>query len=122
MSSELTNENYTTAIEKQQQFLNYISQLNEIIKPIFNEEREILNDIAQLNNEIKMTVLVIPVIGSFSAGKSTLINSFLGKEYLFTDVRPETALAAELHYSNNEKLLQLRIMTRKKSILLTKEI
>ncbi|OOF43489.1 hypothetical protein BKK50_04680 [Rodentibacter rarus] len=109
MSNELLNESFnsSTSIEKQQQFLNYISQINEVIKTIFNEEKEILNSITKLYKDIKTTQLVIPVIGGFSAGKSTLINSFLGKEYLSTDVRPETALAAELHYSEDEKIVAI---------------
>ena len=43
----------------------------------------------------------MPVVGGFSAGKSTLLNSFLGNEILPTAVTPETALATELRYSDS---------------------
>lgn len=48
------------------------------------------------------TELLIPVIGGFSAGKSSLLNSFLQEEILSVAVTPETALATELHYSTQE--------------------
>ena len=46
--------------------------------------------------------LLIPVVGSFSAGKSTLLNTLIGRDLLPTAIRPETALATELHYSEVE--------------------
>ncbi|MGL2521711.1 dynamin family protein [Helicobacter pylori] len=48
--------------------------------------------------------LVIPVVGNFSAGKSTLLNRFLGSSVLPTGITPETSLATELHYSANERI------------------
>ncbi|HIV56057.1 MAG TPA: dynamin family protein [Candidatus Anaerobiospirillum stercoravium] len=46
--------------------------------------------------------LLIPVVGGFSAGKSTLLNTLIGRDLLPTAIRPETALATELHYSEVE--------------------
>lgn len=51
---------------------------------------------------ITSTELLIPVIGGFSAGKSSLLNSFLQEDILSVAVTPETALATELHYSTQE--------------------
>lgn len=42
------------------------------------------------------------MIGGFSAGKSSLLNSFLQEDILSVAVTPETALATELHYSTQE--------------------
>ncbi|GAA8665182.1 dynamin-like GTPase family protein [Helicobacter pylori] len=47
---------------------------------------------------------MIPVVGNFSAGKSTLLNRFLGSSVLPTGITPETSLATELHYSTNERI------------------
>lgn len=47
---------------------------------------------------MRATELIVPVVGGFSAGKSTLINSFLGSSVLPTNITPETALATELRY------------------------
>jgi len=51
---------------------------------------------------IANTELLVPIIGAFSAGKSSLLNSFLGKSYLPVKLTPETALATELRYSEEE--------------------
>ena len=41
------------------------------------------------------------VVGAFSAGKSALLNTFMGdKEILIEDITPETAIATELVYSD----------------------
>jgi hypothetical protein len=57
---------------------------------------------AALKNEIAEKELVVPVVGAFSSGKSTLLNACIGDAILPTAVRPETALAAELRYSREE--------------------
>ena len=46
----------------------------------------------------------VPFVGDFSAGKSSLINSYMGVNLLPTDVAPQTAVSYELYYSKNEKL------------------
>jgi len=46
--------------------------------------------------------LIVPIIGAFSAGKSSLLNSFLNRNYLPVGITPETALASELRYSQEE--------------------
>ncbi|CBL44887.1 Hypothetical protein HDN1F_13040 [gamma proteobacterium HdN1] len=40
----------------------------------------------------------VPLIGSFSCGKSSLINALLGENLLATAITPETAVPAELYY------------------------
>lgn len=46
--------------------------------------------------------LLIPVVGEFSAGKSSFLNSFIGRKILSVAVTPETAVATELRYFNEE--------------------
>lgn len=82
-------------MKTQEIFLDYIKDVNDIILPL-----EILdNGLSQIQTQIEQAELIIPVVGGFSAGKSTLINSFLGYDILPTAVTPETALATELRYS-----------------------
>ena len=45
-----------------------------------------------------------PLVGAFSAGKSTLINAFYGEKLLAVQVNPETCLATELHYGAQERI------------------
>ena len=54
--------------------------------------------------EIEKTQLLIPVVGAFSAGKSSLINTFLQINQLPVAITPETALATELHFSNQSRI------------------
>lgn len=47
----------------------------------------------------------ILVVGSFSAGKSALLNKYIGKSVLEESQAPETAFATELKFSENERLV-----------------
>lgn len=47
----------------------------------------------------------IPFVGDFSAGKSSLLNSYIGiQDFLPTDILPQTAVSYELYFSENEHL------------------
>lgn len=76
-------------------FLNYINEVQNIIAPLGISD----NKLSSFKQQIETAELIVPVVGGFSAGKSTLINSFLGDDILPTAVTPETALATELRYS-----------------------
>ena len=52
--------------------------------------------------------LVVPVVGAFSSGKSTMINSLIGTDILPVDIKPETSLATELHYSTENFILAVK--------------
>jgi len=55
--------------------------------------------ISNLANSAREQQLVVPVVGAFSSGKSTMINNLIGETTLPVGITPETSLAAELHYS-----------------------
>lgn len=46
--------------------------------------------------------LLVPVVGAFSAGKSSLLNKFMGKNVLSVGINPETAIPSELYFSESE--------------------
>ena len=87
----------------QKKILDYLEEvenkLNKLGLPDISEE---LFNIDSITKVIEETELLIPVIGPFSSGKSSLINSFLGKDYLLVGITPETALATEIRYSHPE--------------------
>ena len=56
---------------------------------------------AKIRQEIKDFVVNVIVVGAFSAGKSALLNAFMGENVLCEDQRPETALASELVYDSS---------------------
>lgn len=71
----------------------------------YEVDMEILNEIDKTINEIDGFELKIPVIGGFNAGKSSLINAFLERDILPVETLPETAIAAEIRYNINEKVI-----------------
>ena len=82
-------------ISNQEQFLSYLDQVKQIARSVELAD----NGLTELTKRIEQAELIVPVVGGFSAGKSTLINSFLGSNLLPTAITPETALATELRYS-----------------------
>ncbi len=84
-------------MNSKKQFLDYIGEVKNIITPLEISD----NKLSEIQGNITDAELIVPVVGGFSAGKSTLLNSFLGNEVLPTAVTPETALATELRYSNS---------------------
>ncbi|MCK5855450.1 MAG: dynamin family protein [Sulfurovaceae bacterium] len=87
----------------QNKYIDYISKVDaEIAKTNLTD---LTAKKFQLKNSIEViekTELIVPVIGAFSAGKSSLLNSFLGDRKLPEKITPETALATELRYSEHE--------------------
>ena len=83
-------------MSRKKEFLNFIKQTESLIEKV-NVQNE---DLLKTKEKIQNTELIVPVVGAFSAGKSTLINSFLKDEILSTNITPETALATEIRYSN----------------------
>ncbi len=49
-------------------------------------------------------VVPVPLVGAFSAGKSTLINAVIGWKLLAAEIDPETAVPAEVWHSPTESL------------------
>lgn len=84
-------------MNSKKQFLDYIDEVKNIISPLEISD----NKLSEIQGNITDAELIVPVVGGFSAGKSTLLNSFLGNEILPTAVTPETALATELRYSDS---------------------
>ncbi|SFS76779.1 Dynamin family protein [Succinivibrio dextrinosolvens] len=58
----------------------------------------------RLHEEIKNQELIIPLIGNFSAGKSSLVNAILNTDILPVAIKPETSLATELRYGQFSSL------------------
>lgn len=86
----------------------YVNSLKNVKEKLETLDIDTKN-INELSEEIRDVELLLPVVGAFSAGKSTFLNNFLGKNYLETSITPETALAAELRYSLEEYILAKEI-------------
>ncbi|UOR38509.1 dynamin family protein [Helicobacter pylori] len=84
----------------QTNFVKFLEQVLGVLKEVEIDKKEC----STLLESIQKQQLVIPIVGNFSAGKSTLLNRFLEKSVLPTAITPETSLATELHYSANERI------------------
>ncbi|WRE98017.1 dynamin-like GTPase family protein [Helicobacter pylori] len=84
----------------QTNFVEFLEQVLEVLKEVEIDKTECSILLASVQKQ----QLVIPVVGNFSTGKSTLLNRFLEKSVLPTGITPETSLATELHYSTNERI------------------
>lgn len=83
-------------LDEAEDILNRNQVANDILKPRFSERRK---DVENFSAKILF-------VGGFSAGKSALLNSFLGdEEILRENISPETAVAAELLYGSPERII-----------------
>lgn len=81
----------------QKSFIEYLEQVDTLAQKAKIEKSK-----ASLIASIKDRELLVPVVGGFSAGKSTALNAFLGEDILSVAITPETALAIELRYIDGE--------------------
>lgn len=89
-------------LASQKEFATYLKKMQELL-----EGQEFAFDQALLP-KVMETELVVPVIGAFSAGKSSLLNALMGNEVLPVGIAPETELATELRYSSEPYLLAIK--------------
>ncbi|MEI0606369.1 dynamin family protein [Brachyspira pulli] len=85
-------------INNQKKFIDILNNVN-----IISKDSNINNEnIDKAIETVKNVSLIVPVVGDFSSGKSTLLNKFIGKDILSVNVNPETAVPCELYYSKEE--------------------
>lgn len=73
---------------------------NEMIEALARYEANTM--IEPLKPQIDNFVVKVPLVGIFSAGKSTLINTILNEKLLSVQISPETAIATEFYYTNQD--------------------
>lgn len=80
-----------------------IKRALDIVKdvPLFDRTKQDIHDtILRLDNQITK----VGVFGTFSAGKSSLINALLGDNYLVSSPNPTTAATTELSYGKESQI------------------
>ena len=89
-------------LESQKEFATYLKKMQGLLNgQEFSFDQSLLQKVME-------TELVVPVIGAFSAGKSSLLNALMGREILPVGIAPETELATELRYSSEPYLLAIK--------------
>ena len=86
----------------QSDFLTYLDNLKDSLNKV---KLDVIEQ-EQLAEVIQDIELLVPVVGAFSAGKSTLLNTFLGNDYLPTGITPETALATEIRFARSTEHIE----------------
>ncbi|HEF7224075.1 TPA: dynamin family protein [Campylobacter jejuni] len=81
----------------QKKYRDFVLKIKDKTQEIKSIDHDRFNMLA---SAISTKELLIPVVGGFSAGKSSLINQFLEKDILATNLTPETAIATELRFDN----------------------
>jgi len=76
--------------------------VKEVFLNFLNNLKELGYDTDEFIEKIKTIHLLVPVVGEFSAGKSSIINQFLGENILPIGIGPETALPIEIRYHDEE--------------------
>ncbi len=87
-----------------QRYLKTLEQLGDIATALGMSET-FQKNLSFLIDRITHFKVIVPVIGKFSAGKSALINRYLGRSLLASDITPETAVATEIAYGERESLV-----------------
>ncbi len=89
-------------LNNQKKLSDYLKSLSDLLSGTeFSANPERLEQVLHAE-------LLVPVIGAFSAGKSTVLNGLIGKEVLPVGIAPETELATELRYSPESYLLAVK--------------
>lgn len=87
-----------TSLKTKQKYIQIVESAEKIATDIGLSTEKAL----ALKDFLQDYELLIPVVGEFSAGKSSFLNSFIGRKILSVAVTPETAVATELRYSTEE--------------------
>lgn len=90
-------------MEPKQMYKKALHEVKDIIGK-YTLSNDLKSQIESLETEISNFAVRLPIVGGFNAGKSSLINTFLGEELLPVEVLPETAIAAEIKYGPNKIL------------------
>ena len=97
------------------QILSYLSNLGKDFSSAVEQAPSLLSTIRdEWSSELDYVTatvtesdVFIPVVGGFSTGKSTALNSLIGRQVLPENVTPETAIPTELRYSESEHIMAL---------------
>ncbi len=97
MHQQKDQENVVTT--KQVDIQNALKIVEDV--PLFERTKKDIQDTIQRLNQ---KVTKIGVFGTFSAGKSSLINALIGNQYLVSSPNPTTAATTELSYGNHSEI------------------
>lgn len=100
-------------------YLRLLDQFTEIGRGI-ELAADLLASGEEARNEIERFRVLIPLVGAFNAGKTSLVNAYLKREPgrgLPTDIVPQTALATEIYAASSTESEGVELMGEDDSVL-----
>ena len=88
----------------QDTYMTALDQFREIAQDVDLDEKAVQHA-REFHGRIAQFQVLIPLVGSFNAGKTSLANAYLEREEskeLPTDIVPQTALATEIHSASSD--------------------
>ncbi|MCF7740150.1 MAG: dynamin family protein [Candidatus Marinimicrobia bacterium] len=99
-------------------FKNYSKNYNlpkrielNFLDKLIRRYKKLLNEYNQMKK--RGIPLRIGIVGEFSAGKSSLINSLIGDEILGTNINPTTSIISKLKYGKEKKFVAVKDSKKK---------
>ena len=91
-------------MNKREEWLGYCKCLREVAATAaVDYGKGVSDDLDAMMSAIADYEFKVYLVGPFSCGKSTLLNNWMGVDLLPKGIAPETAVATELHYSEDER-------------------
>jgi GTPase SAR1 family protein len=91
-------------MKSKQDWLDYHSSLKNACDGM-KLSRTLLSALDEERSKIDEFELIVPLVGGFNAGKSSLLNAVLDFEYLPVNITPETSIAAEMRHGKICKVI-----------------
>lgn len=89
--------------QQQQIILESTPAIRELVSR-YQWQTEPANWLDSAEDKSREFVVPVPLVGAFSAGKSSLINALIGSPVFSTNIDPETAVPAEVRHGETESL------------------
>lgn len=87
--------------QQQQIILESTPAIRELVSR-YQWQTEPANWLDSAEDKSREFVVPVPLVGAFSAGKSSLINALIGSQVFAYDIDPQTAVPAEVRHGNTE--------------------
>lgn len=88
-----------------------LSSIEKFITPLCDEDFSYLSNIIEkanlLKEKIKSCEIIIPLVGEFSSGKSSLLNAMLKKQIFPVDITPTTFVVNEVRFSSEKDFIEI---------------
>jgi len=102
---------------RKNQILSYLNDLGKDLSLAAEQAPSLLDnvhdewssDLEYVATTVAESDVFVPVVGGFSTGKSTALNSFIERQILPEKVSPETSIPTELRYSESERIMALSV-------------